>query len=40
MCGEDPTAWQEAEDATIQALKARDKFWSAIATHIENLKQE
>ena len=35
MCGEDPKAWSEAEVATKAALKARDKFWTAIAKEIE-----
>jgi len=36
MCGDDPKKWQEAEEATIQALRARDKFWSAIANEIDS----
>ncbi len=35
MCGDDPAKWDEAEVATVQALKARDKFWSAIANEID-----
>ena len=35
MCGEDPKAWFEAEEATIAALKAREKFWTVIADEIE-----
>ncbi len=35
MCGDDRKKWEEAEEATIQALRARDKFWSAIANEID-----
>ena len=35
LCGDNPKAWVEAEEATIIALNARNEFWSAIAREIE-----
>ena len=34
LCKEDDQLWLEAEDACVEALEARLKFWDAIASKI------